>query len=556
MGNSIKYTTGSESNSLAKGNFRIGTGDVGKGASSVTGFYKATEPPSGGYRVYLYNDGLSGDIAYYTATNDSELISFTNNLVGTSFTTAQECLVYYSTQTDKVCFNREYEPIVTNGLVLNVDAGFVPSYPQSGTTWDDLSGNGNNGTLVNGPTFSTNGGGSIVFDGVDDYGTVPYNVSIDPTSAITIEVWCYPTDLTTVRFQELYRKEVSPGRQLFSFQEYGTILSFGTWTTAYDELDVIIVPSFYVNKWCQFVVTYTSGYKAVYANSTLIGSSTGVIGNLTQGNAIGYIGSNRGLSEFFKGNYPSLKIYNRALSPNEILQNYQTMFPRFLGENIVTSGLVLYLDAGYNSSYPGSGTTWTDVSGYGNNGTLVNGPTYSSTNGGAIVFDGVDDYVTLGTKSMVSNDFSINIWFNSTSNTTKEHFILSLGYASDPSFLITQNTQDNGQCTLSAYYVNNGVIGRTITSSTLPNTSIINLSFVRKNGVNTPYINGVPQTSRIFTENIILGSSTYVLGWAIPRNKSTAYMQGNIYNSSIYNRALSTSEVLQNYNTQKARFGL
>ena len=223
---------------------------------------------------------------------------------------------------------------------------------------------------------------------------------------------------------------------------------------------------------------------------------------------------------------------------------------------IVTSGLVLNLDAANRQSYVSGSTTWQDISGNNNSGSLVNGPTFNSVNGGSIVFDGVDDYVTLGTKSMVSNDFSINIWFNSNSNTTKEHFILSLGYASDPSFLIAQDTQSNGQFILQAYYVNNGVIGRTITSSALPNTSIINLSFVRENGVNTPYINGVPQTSRIFTENITLGSLTYVLGWAIPRNKSTAYMQGNIYNSSIYNRALTASEVLQNYNALKSRFGL
>lgn len=219
--------------------------------------------------------------------------------------------------------------------------------------------------------------------------------------------------------------------------------------------------------------------------------------------------------------------------------------------SIVTDGIVMNLDAGFVSSYPKGGTGWSDLSGNGNNGTLINGVGFS---GGSMVFDGVDDYVTLGTKSIVSNDFSINIWFNSTSNTVKEHFILSLGYSSNPSFLITQDTQSNGECILQAYYVNGGITGRTISSSTLPNTSIINLSFIRENGVNTPYINGVPQTSRIFTENVTLGSLTYVLGWAIPRNKSTAYMQGNIYSSYIYNRALTQQEVLQNYYAGLQRF--
>jgi hypothetical protein len=68
----------------------------------------------------------------------------------------------------------------------------------------------------------------------------------------------------------------------------------------------------------------------------------------------------------------------------------------FTGPNIVTDGLVLYLDAANQKSYPGTGTTWNDLSGNGNNGTLVNGPTFNSDNNGSIVFDGVDDYVNFG----------------------------------------------------------------------------------------------------------------------------------------------------------------
>ena len=89
-------------------------------------------------------------------------------------------------------------------------------------------------------------------------------------------------------------------------------------------------------------------------------------------------------------------------------------------------GLILYLDAGITLSYPGNGTTWTDVNGLGpkNNGTLINGPTYNSANGGSIVFDGVDDYVEL--NRVVQDDFSLCCWFRTTQsyavggNTTKQ----------------------------------------------------------------------------------------------------------------------------------------
>ena len=75
----------------------------------------------------------------------------------------------------------------------------------------------------------------------------------------------------------------------------------------------------------------------------------------------------------------------------------------------VTSGLVLCLDAGNTKSYPGSGTTWTDLSGNGNTGTLTNGPTYSSANGGSFVFDGTDDYASISGSITVS-EVTFSVW--------------------------------------------------------------------------------------------------------------------------------------------------
>jgi hypothetical protein len=221
--------------------------------------------------------------------------------------------------------------------------------------------------------------------------------------------------------------------------------------------------------------------------------------------------------------------------------------------------LVSYLDAGYGTSYPTTGTTWFDVSGYGRNGTLTNGPTYSNVSGGTIVFDGTDDYVTLGTQSFITNDFTVNLWYNLNTNTTKEHFLFSIGYSSGNSFLITANSNLGSSQTLSSYYVNpsGNATGRTINSITVGNTVLVNLTYTRNNGINVIYINGVEQTSRTFTESLSLGSSLqYILGYAIPRNKTTAYLQGNIYISQVYNRSLTQSEILQNFNAQKSRFGL
>jgi hypothetical protein len=224
--------------------------------------------------------------------------------------------------------------------------------------------------------------------------------------------------------------------------------------------------------------------------------------------------------------------------------------------NIVRDGLVLNLDAAKQDSYPGSGTVWRDIANGVITGSLINGPTFNPSNFGSIVFDGVDDYVTLGNINLIQNDFTLNIWFTLNTTSSKEHFIFSNRYATAPSLLIAADSSISG-ILLSAYYSTaGGVIQYGLNSATLANSQIYNLTLIRSGSVNTPYINGITQTSRIFTESTVLGLGRYELGWATIRNKITAYMQGNIYSTQIYNRALSASEITQNYNAQKGRYGL
>ena len=100
-----------------------------------------------------------------------------------------------------------YSPkVVTDGLVLYLDAANPKSYVSGSTTWGDLSRGGNNGTLVNGPTFDGGNGGSIVFDGVNDYGTVPTNpllITTEFTKSIWFNIISLPVD-TNIR--EVFRQ--------------------------------------------------------------------------------------------------------------------------------------------------------------------------------------------------------------------------------------------------------------------------------------------------------------------------------------------------------------
>lgn len=100
------------------------------------------------------------------------------------------------------------------------------------------------------------------------------------------------------------------------------------------------------------------------------------------------------------------------------------------GPKIITDGLVLCLDAAGTKSYPGNGTTWTDLSGNGNNGTLINGPTFSSDNGGSLVFDGSNEWVACSaslSKLNITTQFTYEVTFYITSNNAYNRYDL-IGY--------------------------------------------------------------------------------------------------------------------------------
>ena len=189
MPNAIKYNVSNQTLALKKGNFYIGTGDVGKGPTSSTDYYNGITPPSGGYTIYL--NKASGGPSIYTVSSNPQLTGLTSTIAGQTLTTAAAALDWYNSQTDKMVFNIDYPAVVTSGLTLNLDAGFTPSYPTTGATWYDVSSSVANGTLVGNPPFSTglnDFGGSFSFDGFAQYVNLT-TTSIFTNSSYTIETW-------------------------------------------------------------------------------------------------------------------------------------------------------------------------------------------------------------------------------------------------------------------------------------------------------------------------------------------------------------------------------
>lgn len=215
----------------------------------------------------------------------------------------------------------------------------------------------------------------------------------------------------------------------------------------------------------------------------------------------------------------------------------------------ITSGSILYLDAGNLSSYPGTGTTWTDLSGYGNNGTLTNGPTFSSANGGSIVFDGTNDRVNFSTNSAFNfgtGNFSVFSWINTTkvSNYTT---IFSLDDDSTGNGIILFTTITSGVFrTWVAGAVQN-------TSTSIADGTWKYVGITRSSGTVYQYINGT-SVGNFSAAGSVLSNQHPTIG--IYYNGSDYMYQGNISATQVYNRALSASEVLQNYNAVKSRYGL
>jgi hypothetical protein len=323
MPNPIKYSTGSETLALKKGNFYIGTGDVDKGPTSTTGYYNGITPSSGGYTIYL--NKASGGPSIYTASNDAQLISLTNSIAGASYTTVNECLVYFAGQTDKIVFNRDYEPIVTNGLLFNSDAGFTPSYPRSGTTWYDVSTNSNNFNLVNGPTFNSSDGGSIVFDGVNDYAQITTNASFfNLTTSATVFQW--------VRYQgartPFFNRSSSNGFWSVSIRPDRSV-NIETSTTSDDTPFTLSAAELPSGTWGLLTARWNSdGTMNAFWNGVNRGTLTQ---SLPSSYAIGgsvLMGWN-GNTFYGTGRVGVSLIYNRALTNDEITQNYNAQKARY-----------------------------------------------------------------------------------------------------------------------------------------------------------------------------------------------------------------------------------
>lgn len=570
--NAISYLTGNTT--YQTGMFKRAT--VGANMSSLlTGSFKWWNKVDALATQYLiYTDSYTTErtdqansvpVCWSTPDlNDQSLVNLINTIperVGDlPFTNINQSLYWLQNTNKYFLLKNGYENIVTDGLVLNLDAGWYDSYPAAGSTWTDLSGNGYNATLYNNPTFGSTDGGYIDFDGSDDYGNLGNISALGFTSGVfTAEAWVYiPSTWTSgSQYPNLISKGASAGWDnagwsLFVFRDWPNPGNY-SWGCGIRQGGTALITAKYnvpSNTFLHIVATADGSNVRLYQNGILVYTNSQTVVPESNSREV-FIGVDW-VGNYFPGNLALTRLYNKALSATEVQQNFVAQKTRFglTGSTVPTDGLVMYLDASNQISYPTTGTSWYDLSGVNNSGTLVNSPTYNSTNGGVIVFDGTDDYVDVGSNSSLTTNTVTMCVFVYPQNTRPEEIISTANQGSGFRFMTRVYASNTGTLwgfrptPFDSEYVgttqltNNQWYFLVVTYSTSQLKLYLNANL--ETTVNSP--SGIVYGGDIRFGDGIGGAQQHLQGYI------GAYLQ--------YNRVLDSSEITQIFNGLKGKYGL
>jgi hypothetical protein len=574
MGIPMAYNTGT-TNTYTEKTVKRGTVALNPGPSLAPSYnwFNGVDITASQYLIYsdTYTTGQatqanSRPTAWTTPDlSDTSLLNLINTLperIGqTPFTYAPVALKWLHQSNRYFLIKNNFENIVTNGLIFNLDGSWPNSYSGT-TTWFDLSGQGNNGTLYNGPTFNSDSGGGISFDGADDYmaaGTLPASLQGNPK--FSIGGW-------------FKRSGTWSGGATWGIGNPGTNINSYNWSIdnsigidLYGNTTYNTNQTYSLTEWKHVVWTYNgSGFNrnniVIYINgSACTGNDLTVLRDSGAAPSISDGGLTLGRVSSTENNYygkpiiGNFQVYNRVLSPSEIMQNFYAQGYRFgySADTIVTSGLTVYLDASNSVSNPGSGTTWYDMSvTKSNDFSLVNGVSFTSFSGGTIYLDGTNDYsVSAKNSGILGNSprtyigwyyiisTSLGGWGNLLTTGNNDCSSKMFGWSRQGTTLMTW-----GGC----YDLDSGL------SLPLNTWLFIAASY---DGVNyDAYVN--TNTVRLNRSGYDTTESKIFLGAETVNDGASfrGYMNGHIGSMYQYNRALSSSEITQMYNATKGRFGL
>jgi len=220
--------------------------------------------------------------------------------------------------------------IIRNGLVLHLDAANLKSYPGTGTAWNDLSGQSNNGTMINGVGYNVADKGFMTFDGVDDtINCGPVSQIGSSLTGLTVSVWINTNSSTTRMILENGTNHTT--NTFYLAQENNNYYTFEVYGAG--GYDVVYANYIYqLNTWYNLVGVWSSGNNVdMYTNGTVSNGQRGgsIRTSVITGNTNMFVGSRAGTVIPFSGKIGDVKLFNRALSAQEIQKNFEALRGRY-----------------------------------------------------------------------------------------------------------------------------------------------------------------------------------------------------------------------------------
>ena len=443
--------------------------------------------------------------------------------------------------------------------LLHLDPGNSSSYPGSGTTWTDLSTYQNDATLTNSPTFTSAGTASYFsFNGTNQFAPVTTSKMNVPYTGKTAIFAIRTVNANTGN--ATYRNLFGGDGNNRNFNTYLYHVSGNTWQIHYstgptNPWSGLISSSFTMtdNEWVVIAVTQTiSGILTYYVNGQQIGTpNTGITFSQFINSGIEAVARS---DNYWRGDIGVVAIYGSALSNSEIQQSYNTIAAKYAS---VTSNLVAYYNPDLTSSYPGTGTTLFDISGNGLNGTMSN-ITYTDP---YFTYNGTSSQVNIPDNALLepgSGSWTMEAWAYLSNTGAGAKTILGKfdpgGGAQDVSYSMRISTANAfaqfGDGT--GAYVDS-------TSYTLTINTWTHIVYVWTNGATKTlqtYINGTSIGSVNHSLSSILNTPSNLYLGSYNGGEYSQWMNGRIGITRLYNAALTTAQVSQNFNANRATYGL
>jgi hypothetical protein len=442
---------------------------------------------------------------------------------------------------------------ITNGLIIYLDADNASSYSGTGTTINDLSGNGythtmsSSGlyTMLNGiKCFNCSSVGQII---TANSGSIQIPANFTYISWVRVRA-------STAGFRTLLRSNGTGGHAIIINNGTNTL---GMWdnATATGFVSSGYNMSAYGDVWAQFATVGDASGQTFYINGQQVGS--GVAKSVAGENHLAW-GNIQGAAKDQPWGYlANLELYNTKFTPEQLLQNYYNMLPVFTIPNIVTSNLVYWYDPSDTTSYPGAGTTISNLASTALAGSMSN-ITYTDP---YFTYNGTSATTSVADNALLepgSGDFSLEAWVYYSTIAGSSRVIVGKtdgGNSADWGYGI--RTGSNGGTYME--------VGNGTTSATSPSYTVTTGQWYHIVGVYTNiasnsielYVNGVSQGSNSHSFASVKNTTRPLFFGSFDGGATfSQWFDGRMGATRMYNSALTGAQVLQNYNANRSTYGL